>query len=188
MAAIDIAKALGATVIACASSSAKLAACKEAGADIVINYTQGDFRKSIKQSLSDLGIDGVDVVHDPVGGQFAEPSMRSLAWGGRYLVVGFAAGGTTPASAIPKMPLNLALLSERKILGVFWGAWKMMDNNETNGQNIAKMMAMIQQGKLNPVVSHIFPLAEFKGAFQALAGRRVIGKIQVDPTKARAKL
>lgn len=187
MAAIDIAKALGATVIACASSAGKLAACKDAGADLLVNYTEGDFRKSIKTSIQELGVEGIDVVYDPVGGQFAEPSMRSLAWGGRYLVVGFAAGGTTPAKAIPKMPLNLALLSERKILGVFWGAWKMLDNNETNSQNIAKMMTMIQEGKLKPVVSQVFPLQDYKGAFKALAARKVIGKIQVGPP-AGAKL
>ena len=112
--------------------------------------------------------------------------MRSLTWGGRYLVVGFAAGGTDPASAIPKMPLNLALLSERKILGVFWGAWKMRDNNETNAHNIANMMKMIQEGKLNPVVSHVFPMEQFKAAFGSLSGRTVIGKIQVDPAAAPA--
>ena len=119
MAAIDIGKAMGARVVACASSSKKLDMCRSAGADILINYAEGDFKKALKQAKV---YGRVDVVYDPVGGKFSEPAMRALAWGGRFIVIGFASGGSNPKSGIPKIPLNLALLNERKILGVFWGA------------------------------------------------------------------
>lgn len=185
MAAIDIGVALGADVIACASTPEKLTACKHAGATTLINYTEGDF----KQSLKDAGVYGsVDVVYDPVGGHYSEVAMRSLGWGGRHVVIGFASGGATPKDAIPKVPLNLALLNEREILGCFWGAWKMRDGNDTNRKNIQKMLAMVVEGKLRPVISKKYALADYASAFNSMMSRRVVGKITVEvsaPTASR---
>ena len=184
MAAIDIGVALGAEVIACASTSSKLAACKRAGATTLINYTDGNF----KQALKDKGVyGGVDVVYDPVGGRFSEPAMRSLGWGGRYVVIGFAAGGANPKDAIPELPLNLALLNEREILGCFWGAWKMRDGNETNRRNIDTMLKMVASGKMRPLVSRTYDLADYASAFDAMMSRRVVGKItiRVSPEPSR---
>ena len=176
MAAIDIGVALGAEVVACASTAAKLAACEKAGAATLVNYAEGDF----KQALKDVGVYGsVDVVFDPVGGKFSETAMRSLGWGGRHVVVGFAAGGANPKSAIPRFPLNLALLNEREILGCFWGAWKFRDGNETNRKNIDRCLEMVRSGKMNPVVSHTYALADYASAFDAMMSRRVIGKITI---------
>ena len=170
MAAIDIAKALGAKVVACASTAAKLAACKRAGADVLVNYVEdagGDFKKALKVA----GVYGnIDAVYDPVGGKYSEVAMRSLRWQGRYVVVGFASGGTNPRSAIPRIPLNLALLNERKILGCFWGAWK-MQNLKKNRDNIQIMMRWVQEGRLKPVVSKTYALDNFMGAFDALMNR-----------------
>ena len=185
-AAIDIGKAVGATVIACASSTAKLQFCKEAGADVLINYETASLRDELKR----LKLDGkVDVVYDPVGGKWSEPAIRSLAWGGRFLVVGFASGGEVPKDAIPKVPLNLALLGERQIQGVFWGAWKARDGNEANSKNINQMMSWILEGRLNPVISKVYPLDDtFQNAFDDMMSRRVMGKICIQPGLATAKL
>merc|ERR1712039_93491 len=178
-AAIDIGKAIGAHVIACASSKEKLEFCKTMGADHVINYEVEDLR----QSLKTLGKDGsIDVVYDPVGGRWAEPAMRSLGWGGRFVVCGFAAGGETPKNAIPQMPLNLALLNERKILGVFWGAWKARDKNRGNSQNIATMMRWVQEGRLKPIISRVYPMeTSFQQACDDIMHRRVMAKVCVQP-------
>mmetsp|Transcript_128097 Transcript_128097/g.362618 ORF Transcript_128097/g.362618 Transcript_128097/m.362618 type:complete len:342 (+) Transcript_128097:59-1084(+) len=183
-AAIDLGKALGATVIACASSEEKLAFCRDAGADYTINYEQNNLRDALKK----LGMDGkVDMVYDPVGGQWSEPALRSLGWGGRFLVVGFAAGGETPKDAIPKMPLNLALLNERQIQGVLWGGWKARDQNRKNAENIATMMKMVQEGKLKPVISRVYPMeAGFVQACDDIMSRRVMGKVCLDPNAAPA--
>ncbi len=184
MAAIDLGVALGAEVIACASTAAKLAACERAGATTLINYTEGNF----KQALKDAGVyGGVDVVYDPVGGKFSEPAMRSLGWGGRHVVIGFAAGGATPKAAIPALPLNLALLNEREILGCFWGAWKMRDGNVTNRQNINTMLEMVASGKMRPLVSRVYQLRDYASAFDAMMSRRVVGKItiRVSPEPSR---
>lgn len=186
-AAVDIGKALGARVVACASSEEKLNFCKSAGADILINYEKDDLRAELKK----LGLDGkIDVVYDPVGGRWAEPAMRSLGWAGRYLVVGFAAGGETPKDAIPKLPLNLALLNERKILGVFWGAWKDQDKNRGNAKNINTMMEMVRDGKLKPEVSKVYDMetSSFHEACEAIMGRKVLGKVCMRPAKAVSKL
>merc|ERR1712218_636349 len=134
--AIDLGKALGATVIACASTAEKLNFCKAAGADYLINYEKDNLRIELKKLKKD---GAVDVVYDPVGGRWAEPALRSMGWGGRFLVIGFAAGGEVPKSAIPSLPLNLALLNERQILGVLWGGWKARDGNKGNAANIASM-------------------------------------------------
>jgi NADPH:quinone reductase-like Zn-dependent oxidoreductase len=120
MSAIDIGKAVGAHVVACASSEEKLEYCREAGADDTINYEEADLRETLRERYPK----GVDVVYDPVGGKWSEPALRATGWGGRFVVCGFAAGGETPKDAIPRIPLNLALLNERQILGVMWGYWK----------------------------------------------------------------
>ena len=178
MSAIDIGKAVGANVIACASTAEKLAACKRAGADVLVNYVEGDFKKKLKAA----GVYGsVDVVYDPVGGKWSETAMRSLGWGGRLVVIGFASGGANPKTAIPRIPLNLALLNERKILGCFWGSWKMQHLDE-NRENIDTMMKWVQSGRLKPVVSKTYSLEHFMGAFDALMSRKVIGKITIAPS------
>lgn len=177
MAAIDIGKALGARVVACASTPAKLEICRRAGADVLIDYSSDDFKRALKNADDVYG--SVDVVYDPVGGRFSEPAMRAMTWGGRFVVVGFASGGMTPKSAIPSMPLNLALLNERKILGVFWGAWKMRTGNEGNRKNMMKMMEMVRSGTLKPRVTKLYDLQNFMEAFDDMAKRRVTGKICV---------
>ena len=182
MAAIDIGKAVGAIVIACASSEKKLQACKEAGADHLIDYTKDGFRDALKK----IAPKGVDVTYDPVGGKWSELALRSTGWAGRFLVVGFAAGGEVPKDAIPAVPLNLALLNERKILGVFWGMWKALDQNVGNRKNIGVMMEWIKEGKLTPYVSKIYPIAEYLKACDDLMNRRAIGKIVLDPNASPA--
>ena len=179
MAAIDIGRALGANVVACASTTAKLQACVEQGANRTINYSDAD-GTSFKQKLKAAGIyGGIDVVFDPVGGGVSEPAMRALGWGGRFLVIGFAAGGENPKEAIPNLPINLALLNERQIQGVFWGAWKMRDGNVQNKKNVLEMLRLIQEKKMSPTVSKIFPLSQCVEAFRMIMERKAIGKIVV---------
>ena len=150
--------------------------CEKAGATTLINYTEGNF----KQALKNAGVYGsIDVVYDPVGGTFSETAMRSLRWGGRHVVIGFAAGGANPKGAIPSIPLNLALLNEREILGCFWGAWKFRDGNETNRKNIERMLEMVRSGKMKPLVSKTYALADYASAFDAMMSRRVVGKITI---------
>jgi len=183
-AAIDLGKALGATVIACASTGEKLAFCKAAGADHLINYEQEELRAALKR----IGLDGkVDVVYDPVGGKWSEPALRSLGWGGRLLVVGFAAGGETPKNAIPSVPLNVTLLNERQIKGVFWGPWKARDGNRKNSKNISAMMKMVQEGRLKPIISRVYPMETgFIQACDDIMNRRVMGKVCIQPNVASA--
>lgn len=128
------------------------------------------------------------VVFDPVGGRFSEPALRSLGWGGRFCVCGFAAGGLTPKEAIPKIPLNLTLLNERKVCGLLWGAWKARDENEGNRKNMATMMELLAAGKLRPVVSKVCTFDNFIEAFDDMMNRRAIGKICVAPVSGTAKL
>ena len=176
MAAIDIGVALGARVVACASTAAKLAVCEAAGATTLINYTEGDFKGALKAA----GVySNIDVVYDPVGGAFSEVAMRALGWGGRFVVVGFAAGGATPKDAIPSFPLNLALLNERQVLGCFWGAWKAMDGNEGNRHNVEEMLTLVAAGKLKPLISHTYRLDQYADAFEAMMNRKVVGKITI---------
>ena len=166
LAAVEIGKALRARVIACASSDEKLAVCKQHGADEVINYS----RENLKDRLKALtGGKGIDVAYDPVGGEYAEPVIRSMAWQGRYLVVGFAAGD------IPKIPLNLVLLKGSSLVGVFWGSFAAQDANK-NRQNLAELTAMLMQGRLKPLIFATYPLERAADALNDVMQRRVMGK------------
>lgn len=166
-AACQLGKAYGARVIACARGADKLAAAKQAGADELIDYETEDLKARLKELT---GGKGADVVYDAVGGPYSEPAMRGLGWGGRFLVVGFAAGD------IPKMPLNLALLNSRDIRGVFWGAWAGQFPKE-NGKNMAELFALYAKGQIKPMVSASYPLEDVTKAFDDLMERRVKGKV-----------
>lgn len=167
LAAIDIGKHLGLKVIACASSREKLAACREQGADHTIDYAGEDLRERVSALT---GGRGANVVYDPVGGSYAEKALRSLAWRGRFLVVGFAAG------EIPKLALNLALLSERSIVGVHWGAWvdQFPDAFATQARELAGWFA---SETMHPRISAEFPMAEAAAAMKLMKARKVIGKV-----------
>jgi NADPH2:quinone reductase len=167
LAAIEIGKALGARVIACASSEEKLAVCREHGADATINYAAEDLRERVK-ALSDGR--GVDVVYDAVGGPYSEPAFRSLAWRGRHLVVGFAAG------EIPKLPLNLALLKGASVVGVFWGDFARREPQRFRA-SVEQLGHWYREGKLRPHVSQTLPLAKAAEAIKLLASRQAKGKI-----------
>lgn len=167
LAAIEIGKALGARVIACASSAEKLAVCREHGADETIDYAKEDLRSRIKALT---GARGVDVVYDAVGGAYTEPAFRSIAWRGRLLVVGFAAG------EIPKLPLNLALLKGASIVGVFWGDFARREPKRFS-ESIAQLARWHAEGKLRPHVSQTFPLENAVDALQLMAARKVKGKV-----------
>lgn len=170
IAAIEIAKAFGARVIAAASSSAKLRTCREHGADETIDYQNEDLRDRLKA----LAGGGVDVVCDPVGGSFSEPALRSTAWRGRYLVIGFAGG------EIPKIPLNLPLLKGCSIVGVFWGDF--LRREPANGQrDVQELVALYRAGKIKPLVSARYSLEQTAKALQALMERKVEGKVVVVP-------
>lgn len=185
--AIDIGKALGCKVIAVASTAEKLEVCRKAGADILLNYNKTlNGGKSLKALLKEAKVYGkIDVVYDPVGGEFSEQALRSLAWGGRFLVIGFASGGTKPKDAIPKIPLNLALLNERQILGTLLGGWKLTDENTGNRKNMAKMMEMLKEGKLKPLISKEYNFSNFQNAFEDMMSRKVIGKVIVTPNLSK---
>lgn len=163
---IELGKAMGARVIAAAGSDAKLQFAKELGADEVINYSNSDLRNELRL-LTDG--EGVDVVYDPVGGSYAEPAVRSTAWDGRYLVIGFAAGD------IPSIPLNLALLKGLSIVGVFWGAWAGREP-DANQANFRELLAMVSEGALRPRVTASYPLDDFVAAFTEISSRRATGK------------
>src|SRR3989449_11002815 len=167
LAAIEIGKALGARVIACASTDDKLAVCREHGADETINYATEDLRERIKQLTDGKG---VDVVYDPVGGPYTEPALRSLAWRGRLLVVGFAAG------EIPKIPLNLTLLKGCSIVGVFWGELARREP-ERFAETMRQLGRWFTEGKIKPHVSATFPLERASDALTLMADRRVKGKV-----------
>lgn len=171
IAAVEIGKIMGARVIAAASSDDKLAVCKKAGADETINYSKEDLREKLK-SLT--GERGVDVVYDPVGGAYAEPALRATGWGGRFLVVGFAAG------EIPKIPLNLTLLKERSIIGVYWGDWTRRDP-AGHVRNITQLVKWIAEGKIKPLISERVSLRDTPGAMTRLTERQVKGKVVVLP-------
>lgn len=166
-AAIQIAKAMGARVIAAASTQEKCDLCTKIGADATINYSTENLRDAIK-TLTDGK--GPDVIYDPVGGDFAEPAFRSIAWRGRYLVVGFASG------PIPALPLNLTLLKGASLVGVFWGDFARREPKA----NTAMMMELAQwyaQGKVKPVIDRTMPMADLKAAYAHMGSRGVIGKL-----------
>jgi NADPH2:quinone reductase len=171
LAAIEIGKALGARVIAAASSPDKLAVCKEHGADVLINYSSEDLREAIKAAT---GGKGPDVVYDPVGGQYSEPAFRSIAWRGRHLVVGFAAGD------IPKLPWNLMLLKGASVVGVFWGEFARREP-QANLAAMRQMLGWMAQGKLRPLVSARYALAATGQALNDMAARKVMGKVVIKP-------
>ena len=165
--AIQIAKALGARVIAAASTDEKCALCTSIGADASINYSQQDLREGIKQLTSGKG---PDVIYDPVGGTMAEPAFRSIAWRGRYLVVGFAGG------AIPSLPLNLTLLKGASIVGVFWGGFA-KNEPTANARAMTELALWYGQGKIKPVIDSTLPMAELKAAYARMGSRSVMGKL-----------
>ncbi len=166
-AAIQIAKAVGARVIAAASSVAKCELCRAIGADATIDYAALPIRDEIKRLT---GGAGPDVVYDPVGGDLAEPVFRSIAWRGRYLVVGFAQGG------IPALPWNLALLKGASIVGVFWGEFARREPG-ANAAALAQLARWYTQGKVKPVIDRRLPMSQLKQAFEIMAGRQVRGKL-----------
>ncbi|WP_047414231.1 NADPH:quinone oxidoreductase family protein [Cellulophaga sp. Hel_I_12] len=169
LAAVELGKLMGAKVIAAASTQDKLDLCKKYGADELINYTQQDLKSTIKAVTDGQG---VDVIYDPVGGDFSEQAFRGIAWNGRYLVVGFAAGD------IPKMPLNLPLLKGASIVGVFWGGFAMSYPKE-NMDNTMTLMQWYAEGKLKPHIHKIVPLDETKEALEEMMNRKVKGKMVV---------
>jgi len=170
-AAIQLAKAAGARVIAAASSDDKCALCRELGADETINYSQHTPDGSLREEIKRLtGGKGPDVVYDPVGGAFAEPVFRSIAWRGRYLVVGFASG------PIPSLPLNLALLKGASIVGVFWGDFAKREP-QANAAMMQTLAGLYAQGKIKPVIDRTLPMSELPKAYAVMGSRSVRGKL-----------
>ncbi|MDX2203254.1 MAG: NADPH:quinone oxidoreductase family protein [Hyphomicrobiaceae bacterium] len=176
LSAVELGKAMGARVIAAASTPEKLAFAREHGADDGVVYPSGPFDRPGQKALADLfkkacGEKGADVIYDPVGGDYSEAALRSIAWEGRFLVVGFPAG-------IPKLPLNLTLLKSCQVVGVFWGAFAKRDP-AANAANIAQLMAYYAEGKIKPLISDKFPLARAGEAIAKLGARQAVGKIVV---------
>jgi len=165
--AIELGKLMGARVIAAASTQEKLDLCKSLGADEVINYNEVSLKDAIKELTDGKG---VDVVYDPVGGDYAEPAIRGMAWKGRYLVIGFASG------PIPKIPLNLTLLKGCSIVGVFWGRFSGEEPGE-NLKNIEELWQLFAEGKISPVVTDSFSIEQYEDAFNCLIERRARGKV-----------
>lgn len=167
LAAVELGKVMGARVIAAASSDEKLAICQRYGADEVINYSTEDLKDRIKELT---GGNGVDVIYDPVGGKYAEPALRGMAWEGRYLVVGFADG------EIPRIPLNLTLLKGCSIVGVFWGSFTARDP-ERNQQHLQELLSWYSSDKIKPFISATYTLEEAPQALRAMMERKVKGKV-----------
>tara|TARA_B110000503_G_C7172961_1_gene425339 strand:- start:2014 stop:2991 length:978 start_codon:yes stop_codon:yes gene_type:complete len=165
--AIELGKQMGAKVIAAASTDEKLELCKKLGADEVINYSKENLKDVIKALT---GGKGVDVVYDPVGGDYAEAAIRGMAWNGRYLVIGFASG------PIPKIALNLTLLKGCSIVGVFWGRF-VGEEPEVNLKNIETLWELFSSGKISPVVTDSFPIEQYEEAFNCMIERRARGKV-----------
>jgi NADPH2:quinone reductase len=167
LSAIEIGKAMGAKVIACASSADKLEVCRQHGADAGINYVTEDMREKIKELT---GGKGVDVVYDPVGGPYSEPALRSTTWRGRFLVIGFTTGD------IPKIPINLTLLKGSSIVGVFWGEFVRREP-KAFAESLGQLGKWFREGKLKPHISETFPLAQAVDALKLMAARKVKGKV-----------
>jgi NADPH2:quinone reductase len=171
IAAIEIAKAMGARVLAAASSETKLEACRQAGADATVDYSTARLRDAVKAFS---GGEGVDVVYDPVGGDYSEEALRCLRWHGRFLVIGFAAG------TIPRLPLNLALLNERSIVGVYWGESVARDP-AAHVRNVGQLLEWFAAGKVKPQISERVGLAGAVEAMQRMTKRDIVGKVIVLP-------
>jgi NADPH2:quinone reductase len=169
LAAVEIGKAMGARVIAAASSAEKLAVAKAAGADELINYSETSLKDEIKR-LTDG--QGADVIYDPVGGDLFDQAIRAIAWNGRLLVVGFASG------RIPELPVNLALLKGAAVLGVFWGSFAQRQPQD-NAANFQQLFGWFSEGKLKPLVSQLYPLANAGQAINDLGQRKAVGKVVV---------
>jgi len=177
LAAIELGKAMGARVVAAVSSEAKAQAARDAGADDALVYPSGPFDRDGQKALAELfkgavGPGGADVIFDPVGGDYAEPALRSIGWGGRYLVVGFPAG-------IPRLPLNLTLLKSCDVCGVFWGAFAMRDP-KANAAHVEQLFRWWDEGRIAPRISATYPLERAGEAISAIAQRRAIGKLVVE--------
>lgn len=166
-AAVDIAKAMGARVIAAASTDRKLAFARDAGAEETVNYAEQPLKEAVK-TLTDGR--GADVIYDPVGGDLAEQALRACAWHGRYLVVGFASGD------IPRLPINLTLLKEASIVGVWYGTWAEKHPDQFV-KNVGELERMVDAGQLGPTYSEAFTLDNFVDAFRVIMERRVLGKV-----------
>jgi NADPH:quinone reductase len=171
-AAVELARLLGARVIAAASSAEKLAACRARGADATIDYTREDLKARIKEVTGG----GADVVLDPVGGAYSEPALRAMAFGGRFVVLGFAAGD------IPRVKLNLVLLKGVEIRGYDAAQFAHRRPAEAH-RNRSELLALFAAGRLRPLVSRVYPLADAAAALRAIADRRAIGKLVIDPTR-----
>ncbi|OEC61461.1 NADPH:quinone oxidoreductase family protein [Pseudomonas sp. ENNP23] len=169
LAAVEIGKAMGARVIAAASSDEKLDVAKAAGADLLINYSTNSLKEKVKELT---GGQGADVIYDPVGGDLFDEAIRSIAWNGRLLVVGFASG------RIPELPVNLALLKGAAVVGVFWGSFAQRQPQD-NLANFQQLFAWHAEGKLKPLVSQTFPLERAAEAINALGQRKAVGKVVV---------
>jgi NADPH:quinone reductase len=176
LAAIELGKAYGATVVAAVSSEEKAEAARSAGADATLVYPRGPLDKEASKALAEafkaaVGPKGADVIYDPVGGDYAEPALRAIGWEGRYLVVGFPAG-------IPKLPLNLTLLKSCDVCGVFWGAFAARDP-QANRAHVDTLFRLWGEGKIAPRVTEVYPFAEGGAAIAKMAARAVIGKVVV---------
>lgn len=171
VAAVELGKIMGARVIACASSAEKVKFARDHGADDGIDYAAEDLKEALRHLT---GGRGADVIYDPVGGAYSEAALRAIAWQGRFLVVGFAAGD------IPKLPLNLVLLKGCDVLGVFWGAWTERDP-AGHRANTAQLLDWVAQGKLSSHVHAVYPLAEAPAALKQIAARKVMGKVILRP-------
>ncbi len=171
LAAIELGKIMGARVIACASSAEKIAFARQHGADDGIDYGSQDLKEALRSVTQGKG---ADVIYDPVGGSYAEAALRSIAWQGRYLVIGFAAG------EIPKLPLNLVLLKGCDLLGVFWGSWIERDP-DGHRANTEQLLAWVADGKLSSHVHAVYPLDQAAVALKAIAARQVMGKVILRP-------
>jgi len=167
LATIELGKAMGAHVIAAASTAEKLAVAKAAGADDLINYSEEPLKEAIKKLTNSKG---VDVIYDPVGGEYTEQALRAMAWNGRHLIIGFAAGD------IPKIPANLALLKGCSVIGVFWGSFTQREP-ENSAKNMMELLQMFAEGKIDPKISQVFEFEDYEKALGALTGRTATGKI-----------
>jgi len=170
LAAVELGKAMGARVIAAASSADKLAAASAAGADDLIDYSDGDLKEKVKALT---GGAGADVIYEPVGGDLFQQSLRCINWYGRLLVIGFAGG------EIPKIPVNLILLKSCQVVGVFYGAWTARAPDESN-ENFRDILAFYQQGKVKPMIGKTFALSEYAQALRCLMNREAVGKVVVN--------